>query len=58
MPDGRVENLMEAAMRTLCRVADVPENGAKGFPGAAGTFVGLIVVRRGDHSTCWSASMR
>jgi len=42
-------NLMEADMRTLCRVADLPVNGAKGFPGAPGTFVGLLVVRQGDQ---------
>jgi nitrite reductase/ring-hydroxylating ferredoxin subunit len=48
MPDGRLEHLMAADMRTLCRVADIPENGAKGFPGADGAFTGLIVVRQGD----------
>jgi nitrite reductase/ring-hydroxylating ferredoxin subunit len=34
--------------RTLCRLADIPENGAKGFPGADGAFTGLIAVRQGD----------
>ncbi len=40
---------MPADMRTLCRVVDVPANGAKGFPGADGAFTGLIVVRQGDQ---------
>ena len=35
-------------MRTLCAVADIPENGAKGFPGAEGSFSGLIAVRQGE----------
>jgi nitrite reductase/ring-hydroxylating ferredoxin subunit len=34
--------------RTLCRIADIPENGAKGFPGPGGTFTGLVAVRQGD----------
>jgi nitrite reductase/ring-hydroxylating ferredoxin subunit len=36
-------------MRALCRIADIPEDGAKGFPGADGGFTGLIVVRQGDQ---------
>jgi hypothetical protein len=36
-------------MRALCRIADIPEDGAKGFPGADGAFTGLIVVRQGDQ---------
>jgi len=35
-------------MRTLCSIADVPENGAKGFPAGEGSFSGLIAVRQGD----------
>jgi nitrite reductase/ring-hydroxylating ferredoxin subunit len=34
--------------RTLCRIADIPEYGAKGFPGPDGAFTGLVVVRQGD----------
>jgi nitrite reductase/ring-hydroxylating ferredoxin subunit len=34
--------------RTLCRIADIPENGAKGFPGPDGAFTGLVAVRQGD----------
>ena len=48
MSNGRVENLMAAATRSLCRVSDIPENGAKGFPGADGAFTGLVAVRKGD----------
>jgi nitrite reductase/ring-hydroxylating ferredoxin subunit len=35
-------------MRTLCTLNDIPENGAKGFPGGEGSFSGLIAVRQGD----------
>jgi nitrite reductase/ring-hydroxylating ferredoxin subunit len=44
-----MENLMAAEMRTLCRLSDIPDNGAKGFPGADGAFTGLVVVRQGDR---------
>jgi nitrite reductase/ring-hydroxylating ferredoxin subunit len=43
-----MEDLMTARMRTLCRVTDIPENGAKGFPGANGAFTGLVAIRQGD----------
>ena len=41
--------MMPAEVRELCRIADIPENGAKGFPGADGAFTGLIVVRQGGQ---------
>jgi nitrite reductase/ring-hydroxylating ferredoxin subunit len=44
-----MESLMQADMRTLCRIADIPDNGAIGFPGADGAFTGLIAVRQGDQ---------
>jgi nitrite reductase/ring-hydroxylating ferredoxin subunit len=44
-----MENLMQTRRRTLCRVEDIPENGAKGFPGPDGAFTGLVVVRQGDQ---------
>jgi nitrite reductase/ring-hydroxylating ferredoxin subunit len=44
-----MESLMPSAMRTLCQVIDIPENGAKGFPGPDGAFTGLVAVRQGDH---------
>jgi nitrite reductase/ring-hydroxylating ferredoxin subunit len=36
----------EAGERILCRLEDIPEGGAKGFPAAPGSFVGLFAVRR------------
>ena len=36
-------------MRTLCRVGDIPDNGAKGFPGPEGAFTGLVAVRRDER---------
>ena len=44
-----MENVSLAGMRTLCRVTDISENGAKGFPGADGAFTGLVAVRQGDR---------
>jgi nitrite reductase/ring-hydroxylating ferredoxin subunit len=41
--------VIPADLRTLCRITDIPENGAKGFPGPDGAFTGLIVVRQGDR---------
>jgi nitrite reductase/ring-hydroxylating ferredoxin subunit len=40
---------MPNAPRTLCRVDQIPDNGAMGFPGPDGTFTGLIVIRQGDQ---------
>jgi nitrite reductase/ring-hydroxylating ferredoxin subunit len=37
-----------AEPRELCRISDIPENGAKGFPGPDGAFTGLVAVRKGD----------
>ena len=34
-------------MRILCRLTDIPDNGAKGFPGPEGSFTGLVAVRQG-----------
>jgi nitrite reductase/ring-hydroxylating ferredoxin subunit len=35
--------------RILCLVSDIPENGAKGFPGADGAFTALLAVRQDDN---------
>ena len=35
--------------RPLCRVEDIPDGGAKGFPPPPGRFIGLFAVRLGDH---------
>ena len=34
--------------RTLCRVADIPDGGARGFEPAPGGLTGLFAVRRGE----------
>jgi nitrite reductase/ring-hydroxylating ferredoxin subunit len=44
-----MDNLMQSEMRILCRVSDIPENGAKGLPGADGAFTGLVAVRQGNQ---------
>ena len=35
--------------RILCRLEEIPEGGAKGFPAAPGGFTGLFAIRRGDR---------
>jgi len=35
--------------RALCRVEEIPDGGAKGFPPPPGGFIGLFAVRRGEH---------
>jgi nitrite reductase/ring-hydroxylating ferredoxin subunit len=35
-------------MRALCRLDDIPQGCAKGFPPAPGGFIGLFAVRRGE----------
>jgi len=37
-------------MRELCRLADIPDGGARGFGPALGGFTGLFAVRRGDQA--------
>jgi nitrite reductase/ring-hydroxylating ferredoxin subunit len=37
-----------AEPRELCRISDIPVDGAKGFPGPDGAFTGLVAVRKGD----------
>jgi nitrite reductase/ring-hydroxylating ferredoxin subunit len=34
--------------RTLCRLDEIPDGGAKGFAAAKGGFVGLFAIRRGE----------
>ena len=38
-----------AGMRLLCRLEEIPDAGAKGFPAAPGGFTGLFAVRRGER---------
>lgn len=35
--------------RVLCRLADIPDGEARGFPPAAGAFTGLFAIRRGER---------
>ena len=35
--------------RVLCRLDEIPDNEARGFPAAPGGFTGLFAVRRGDR---------
>ena len=43
-----MEELIPRKMRELCRLEDLPDGAAKGFPAAPGLFVGLFAVRQGD----------
>jgi nitrite reductase/ring-hydroxylating ferredoxin subunit len=43
-----MEALIQGKMHVLCRVDDIPDNGAKGFPGAGGRFTGLVAIRQGS----------
>ena len=36
-------------MRELCRLTDLPDGAARGFPPAPGGFTGLFAIRRGDR---------
>jgi nitrite reductase/ring-hydroxylating ferredoxin subunit len=46
LPDGRLEAALVPAMRTLCRIDDIPESGCKGFPPPSGGFTGLLAIRK------------
>ncbi len=35
--------------RILGTFDEIPQNGAKGFPGPDGTFTGIVVIRQGDQ---------
>ena len=37
--------------RALCRIDEIPDGAAKGFPPAPGGFTGLFAVRQGERST-------
>jgi nitrite reductase/ring-hydroxylating ferredoxin subunit len=36
-------------LRPLCRLTDIPDGGARGFPAPPGGFIGLFAVRRGQQ---------
>ena len=39
--------MREGAWRVLCRLEDIPDGEARGFPAPPGGFTGLFVIRRG-----------
>jgi len=41
--------LIPPGSRALCRLEDIPDGGARGFPPAQGGFAGLFAVRQGDR---------
>jgi len=43
-----MSSLIEQQSRALCRVEEIQDGGAKGFPPAPGGFNGLMAVRQGD----------
>lgn len=43
-----MEALIPPGRRILCRVTDIPDGGAKGFPPPLGGFTGLFAIRQGD----------
>jgi nitrite reductase/ring-hydroxylating ferredoxin subunit len=43
-----MQRLLEDEKRALCRIEDIPDGGAKGFPAAPGSFTGLMAVRQGQ----------
>ena len=45
-PAGIAPAGIKASERVLCRVADIPEDGARGFAAAPGGFTGLFAVRK------------
>lgn len=40
---------LEDDRRILCRLEDIPDGAARGFPAAPGGFTGLFAVRRGQR---------
>jgi nitrite reductase/ring-hydroxylating ferredoxin subunit len=44
-----MEGLIPNGRRLLCRLEDIPDGGARGFPPAPGGFTGLFAIRRGGE---------
>jgi nitrite reductase/ring-hydroxylating ferredoxin subunit len=44
-----MEDLIQGKEQALCRLEDIPDNGAKGFPAAEGRFYGLVAIRQGNN---------
>src|ERR1700761_8031817 len=47
-PGGRTEASAPSGMRVLCRLDDLPDGAAKGFPPPEGAWSGVFAVRQGD----------
>ncbi len=45
-PAGIAPAAIDASERVLCRLTDIPEDGARGFGAAPGGFTGLFAVRK------------
>ena len=43
-----MESLITTETRELCRVEEIEDGGAKGFPPAPGGFSGLVAYRKGE----------
>jgi nitrite reductase/ring-hydroxylating ferredoxin subunit len=43
-----MSELFPPESRALCRLDDIPDGGAKGFPPPQGGFTGLMAIRQGD----------
>jgi nitrite reductase/ring-hydroxylating ferredoxin subunit len=48
MPSESANPLIPPRLRQLCRLTDLPDNDAKGFPPAQGRFTGVFAIRQGD----------
>lgn len=42
-------DLLTTRLRRLCRIEEIPDPGAKGFPPAPGGFTGLFATRQGQE---------
>jgi nitrite reductase/ring-hydroxylating ferredoxin subunit len=49
MPHEPHAALIPPAMRVLCRMDELPDGMAQGFPPASGRFYGVLAIRQGEH---------
>jgi nitrite reductase/ring-hydroxylating ferredoxin subunit len=45
-----MDSLIPPRLRALCRLDDIPDGGARGFPAAAAGAPGLFAVRQGERA--------
>ena len=48
-PLGADDALFPEERRALCRLEDIPDGGARGFPAPQGGFIGLMAIRQGER---------